>query len=128
VNAGLHGLRGRGRTRIEDRETLEHIDELPDVSGPAVSTEDCDPRFGELRYLEALPVPKSITDMLHERVDVVEAIAQRGDPEGNDVETEEKVFPKSPQLDIRVKVVMGGRQDADVHREGLRTPNPLDRS
>ena len=57
---------------------------------------------------------------------VVSPFAQRGKGQGEDVQTEEEVFPELSLLHPEAQITVRHGDEADIHRNGLQPPYPID--
>ena len=64
--------------------------------------------------------------MLDERRDLLAPLAQRRQPQPDDVEAVEEVFAEAPLGHEGFEVGVGGGDDADVHLDGLRLAEAVD--
>jgi hypothetical protein len=63
---------------------------------------------------------ESFKEMIGEDVEVIAAIAQRGNGDGDGGDTEVEIFAEELFADALLKVAVGGGNDADVYVNGLR--------
>ncbi len=64
--------------------------------------------------------------MGREQGNVLPALPQGRDDEGNDVDAVVEVFPEGPFGDLFLQVLVGGGHDAHVHLDGPVAPHPLE--
>src|SRR5262245_33773706 len=108
---------------IERGEPAGQVLELADIAGPAVALEPVERGLIELLGRQALPLGlgEEVPDQVGH---VLDALAQRWQPQRNDVEPEEQVLAEQPLLDQNAQVLVGGRDDANI---GLDRGAPADR-
>ena len=70
--------------------------EFPDIAGPGVVQEDLHGFPGEAGDLLAAAPAQAFREMLHQQRDVLQALPERGQVDGNDVDAEKQVFPEVP--------------------------------
>src|SRR5262249_34924190 len=97
---------------------LERIHQLADVAGPAIRDERTLGLRREAQTGTVVPGGERPQQVLDQRADVLRAIAQRRQPERDDVQAEEEVLAKPSRTHLGLEVAVRRRDDADV--DGLR--------
>ncbi len=102
---------------VEDEDALDEIAQLADVAGPMILLERGEGVFVHLDAGPPVLGTKLGEKLFDEQRDILLAIAQRRDEEGDDVEAIEEVFAEVAAGDLFFKVFVGGGDDAyvDVH-------------
>src|SRR5437762_2165463 len=125
------GSRGQCQARGGDHRSirkqsrpLEDVAELADISGPAV-TEQRRASVGSQRLArQAVVNADASQEMLGERGDVLRALAQRRQRDGQDSQAVIEILAEAPGVDGGGQLLAAGREDPDV--DGL-APGAADR-
>jgi len=115
---------GREHARLEHGPRLGERDdppdlvvELPDVARPGKQQQLLHRVLGDPHVPLAIVGSGAREEVMHERRDLVAALAQGRDLQPDDVEAIEEIFAKPPGLDGQLEVRVGGDDDTDVHGE-----------
>ena len=103
---------------VEDEDALDDVAELADVAGPVVGLELVDGGVGDFDAGAAVLLTELGEELAGEERDVLFAVAQGRDVEGDDVEAVEEVFAEVAAGDLLFEVFVGGGDDADVDVRG----------
>ena len=103
---------------VEDEDALDDVAELADVAGPVVGLELVDGGVGDFDAGAAVLLAELGEEFAREERDVLFAVAQGRDVEGDDVEAVEEVFAEVAAGDLLFEVFVGGGDDADVDVRG----------
>src|SRR4029077_5140733 len=92
---------------------LDHVLQLPHVSWPAVGLKQLQRPL--LDAADALPGPLGVAfdQVLDQEGNVVDALAQRGDPDWKDVQAVIEILAEGTTLYGRLEVAVRGRQDTN---------------
>ncbi|MCZ7626787.1 MAG: hypothetical protein M5R38_14335 [Candidatus Methylomirabilis sp.] len=103
---------------------LDDMAQFPDIAGPGIVHEgaggpvvDGEDRLPVLRI-------ERIQEMAGEQQDILAALAQRRQIDGDDGQPIVEVLPESGGLDLGVEIPMGGGDDGDVHPSIPQPPRP----
>src|SRR6185437_10673392 len=110
----LHLLTVDFCSRMEYRQPLDDVRQLPNVSGPRIIAEQLERIAPPARFRLAAPLQELLGEMLHQLVDVVAALAQRRDRERNHLQSEVEVLAKGPTANGLLQIVIGRGDDADI--------------
>ncbi len=105
---------------------LHEVLELAHVAGPVVALEPLLGFRGEGQQVHAVALAEVGHEVPGQEDHVVAALAQGGQPQGDDVQAVEEVLPELAGLDRLLDVAVGGGQHAHVHAHGLHAAHAVD--
>src|SRR5258708_5960253 len=112
--------------RRHDEQALDSVSQLAHVPLPARLLHQLERRRGKaLRPPVAFPA-EEIDEMTHQRRDVLAAIAQRRHADRDDAQTEIEILAEGAALDLRLEVLVGRGNHADVDLDRARRSETLD--
>jgi hypothetical protein len=118
--------RPRKNIRREEDRALHHVAQLADVAGPRVRLEERERRGREERDVVALRLLASVVDEgRREALDLVHALAQRRDGDGDAVEAKIEVLPEAAIGDLLFEIAVRRGDEADVDRLRLQAADAL---
>lgn len=111
---------------VENGQPLDHVGQFPDVAGPAVCTKcgQCSVLPLDERPPRARTVPRR--EMPYEGRQVTWPVAQWRQVNGDHIETEEQVLAKAAVEYRTREVLVGGGENAHVHRDRFPATDALD--
>ncbi len=116
----------QGRAGVQDQRPLDHVAQLPDVSGPAVGHQ-VGHDLGEDRGCRP---PHGGGDLaresLHQQRDVLRPLAQRRQLHAHHVQTVEEILAEALVGDQGVDVAVGGRDHPHVDPRRPLVPDPIE--
>ena len=98
----------------ERQQPRHRVLELAHVARPRVGLERLDQRGLDLDGAHAVAIGVRAHERVHERLDVLGALAQRRNADGNDVEPIEQVFAESTGLGLGGEIAVRRDDEADV--------------
>src|SRR3990172_3611095 len=105
---------------------LDDVLQLADVAGPVVLIQRGRGARGEALHLAGELAVVLADEVLYQKGDVVAALAQGGQRDGNHVQAVVQVLPEGALLHGLLQVPVGGGDDPDVDLDGPGAPHPLD--
>ncbi len=103
----------------EEEELADDVGELPDVAGPGLGLEELDGLGCEGGLTDAEFAGESEAEMVGEGGDVLGALAEGWEGDGELAESIEEVFAEETFGEHLFEVAMGGGEDADIDGEDL---------
>src|SRR5919112_2367554 len=108
-----------------DDHALDDVPELPDVvAAPRVRHEQVQRGRGDALLGDAKAAADPGEQLIHDRRDIGEAVAERRDPDQMDVEPVEQVIPEASGSHLRIQLAIGGRHDPRLHADRLVSAQP----
>src|SRR5262249_11738223 len=104
----------------------DRVFQLADVPRPAVALEDHQGVVVDVRDRLAGALHEQPQEVERQLGDVLPAVAEGGHGDGNDVEPEIQVLAEAALPDQLLQVLVGGGDDAHVHRHGVAGADPLE--
>jgi hypothetical protein len=112
------------RARSQDDRALDDVLELAHIAGPVVRGEQVEGLRRQLQIRFAVLLPVLGQEVPHEQRDVVAALAERRQLDGDHVEAVEEVLPEPPLLHGLPEIPRRGGDEADVDANGLEAAQP----
>jgi len=109
----------------QEHRVLDAVLQLADVSRPVIREEHVDRRGADPPHLFAHVGRVLGHEMVGQQEDVVFALPQRRQEDGEDVDPVEEIEPEGLVLDQRFQVPVRGGDHADVRGQGLVAADPL---
>ena len=108
----------------QHRRPLDHVLQLPHVAGPVIRLQQlqCPRRQLQVGLAVLLPVPGE--EAPREQRNVLPALAQGRQLDGDDVQPIVQILPERAVRDHPLQVDVGGGDDPDVHLDGVDAPQP----
>jgi hypothetical protein len=103
---------------VEDENSLGDIAQLADVTGPVVLLEGGEGSVGDFYVGATILLAELGEKFSGEKWDILLAITQRRDEEGNDVESIEEVFAEVATGDLLFEILIGSGDDASIDVNG----------
>src|SRR4030095_14795326 len=113
------------RTIRIDNCSLDHVGELSHVSWPVVILQGSQTGRRNRRYSSSEFLREPLRKMFDQTWYVFFTIPQRGHGDRKNIQTIPKVLTKSALLDYKLQISIGGRNNASVYLDGLRTTEAL---
>ncbi len=88
--------------------------EFPDVAGIGIIEEDLHGRPREAHDGPSFGVAQTMEEVIDEERDILGPFAERGKLDGKKIESIVEVFSERPCLNLRPKVLVGGRDHANI--------------
>src|SRR5580658_3926027 len=140
IRIGHRGLRGRQRpahlggqilraellTIAEEDGALDDVLELADVARPGVGREDVEGLRLDTRHVLLEALVELAEKVLDEQRNVPGSLAQRRQPDGDDVEAIVEVLTEDARADEFLQVAVGCGHEAHVDVDGLDTADALE--
>ena len=104
---------------IEDEDAFDEVAELADVARPVVLAQRVERVLSHLNVGASVLCAELLEELLDQRGDVLLAVAQRRNEEGDDVEPVEEVFAEVAAGDLLFEVLVGGGDDAHIDVDGM---------
>src|SRR5581483_6472637 len=123
---GGHFGGANGSPRMQNREPLDDVGQLPHVSRPAVARQRRNRVHRPLRRRQTRAPALQLGKVPHEQRNVVRALAQWRHRHRQHVETEVEVLAKATVPHGRWQVAIGGGNDSHIHPNGFRPAHALD--
>src|ERR1700730_15530095 len=119
IDAKLHinQLNRDGFLRIERGESAGEIFEFPDIAWPAIALEALEGIGFDPLERQAFGGGEH-EEMLREIADILEAFAQRREPQWDDAQTEKQILAEEALADQPAQILIGRGDDADVCLDG----------
>jgi hypothetical protein len=114
------------RSIREKEQPFDHVAELADIAGPGVALQLFDCLGLEGLDLPAVLIGHLSGEMRDQRGNVLGALAERRQQQGEDVDPMIEILPERAFLDELIEVAMSGHDDADVDRDGAVATHTLD--
>ncbi len=105
-----------GRTRSQGYTPLDNILQFPDIPRKGIINKDIHNFGAYLLHLFPLSSGEFFQKVLTQKGDIVLSFRQAGHLQGDDVQAVIEVLAESTPFHLVFEVLIGGRQDADVHR------------
>ncbi len=118
-------LPGDLSARMQDRQSLDDIGELPNVAGPGVVAKQLECVAPPARFCLSGSLQELLGKMLDQLEDIVAALAQRRDRQRNHLEPEVQVLSKRSSSHRALKVVIRRREDSHVGANNFVAPDSL---
>src|SRR6185295_6093366 len=106
-SGGEEKLRADLGARAEHGRALERVAQLADVARPGMGEERFERRGSQLEARPAVLSPEASEQLLGEAGQVLPALPERGQLEGEDVQAVEEVLAKAPGGDLGFEVLVG---------------------
>ena len=107
------------RARHHDQQPLDQVAQLPDVARPVIELHHFQRLWGDVFDPQPLFLRMHAEKMPGQQRDVLFPLAQRRDHHRQHVQPIEQVVPEIPLLDFLGQILVGGRDDPDVHLDQL---------
>ena len=98
----------------QDNGTLDHVGQFPDVAWPVVQHEALHGLRCKALYGLATLSTKALQEVIGKQRDVFASFAQRGEEEGNDMDTIVEILAKPPLADCPPQVLVRRGNEAEV--------------
>ena len=102
-----------------DEGLLDDVFHLPDISRPRIPCEQLNGLLGKLLVWPAVFLDPLGQEVLRQQRDILSAVAQRRQVQGDDIDPIIEVFPKLSFPDQFLKVLVCCRDDANIHFDRL---------
>src|SRR5580704_3260573 len=121
VKFHINQLRRDGFLRIERGEPAGEIFEFPDIAWPAIALEALEGIGFDTFERQAFGGGEH-EEMLREIADILEAFAQRRQPQRDDVQPEKQILAEEALADQHAQILIGRGDDADICLDGAAPP------
>ena len=125
---GLRGLRPFRASRhgAQQDELVDQVLQLAGVSGPLLDLQGGEGLGAHRRLRAQVALGELLQEMAGQQLDVLAPLAQRGQVQRHDVDPVEQVLAEAARADQGGQVLVGGGDDAHVHRDALGPADPLE--
>ena len=100
--------------------------EFPHIAGPVVFHEDIHALGTDVLDLGVGGARVILEEFTTQKRNVRRDVAQRGHVDGYDVEPVIEVLAKVPPFDLRFQILVGRRDNPDIHGDGFGPAHPLE--
>src|SRR5512132_1793007 len=114
------------RARVQDGQPFDNVGELTNVPGPRVVAEQLQRVTPPPRFRLTASLQELLGEVLYQLEDVVSALSQRRNREGNNLQSEVQIFAECTCPHRALEIVIGRRNDAHVGANHLVAAEPLD--
>src|SRR5580658_1778916 len=99
---------------LSEKQRLYHVLELANVARPAIGLQVTQTFLRKLRHGPTSVFCQVAAIVMEEKRDILASLAQRGEVDARNIQSEKQIFAKTSATRHRFKIVVGGGDKADI--------------